>query len=67
MNSSLTSSHEHVGQGSQSEGQGVRASGEGSALRDCNNGDCGWSGTTDRFCGSIGPLCPDCGETTEQQ
>lgn len=33
--------------------------------RECNSEDCDWSGYTDRMCGSIGPLCPDCGETTE--
>lgn len=26
---------------------------------------CEWEGTTDRMCGSVGPLCPDCGDTTE--
>lgn len=31
-------------------------------LRYCN--DCDWKGTSDRMCGSIGPLCPECGETT---
>lgn len=35
------------------------------AERTCNNGECGWHGTTDRMLGSIGPLCPECGETTE--
>lgn len=34
-------------------------------IRECANGECGWIGTTDRMCGSVGPLCPDCGETTE--
>lgn len=33
--------------------------------RECGNGDCGWRGTTGRMCGSVGPLCPECGETTE--
>lgn len=36
-------------------------------IRECANGECGWIGTTDRMCGSVGPLCPDCGETTEAQ
>jgi ParB-like chromosome segregation protein Spo0J len=31
--------------------------------RGCNG--CEWTGTTDRMLGSIGPLCPECGETTE--
>lgn len=33
--------------------------------RECGNGDCGWRGKTYRMCGSVGPLCPECGETTE--
>jgi hypothetical protein len=33
--------------------------------RECCNGDCGWVGQTDRYCGAVGPLCPDCGEVTE--
>lgn len=33
--------------------------------RECGNADCGWSGKTYRMCGSVGPLCPECGETTE--
>lgn len=31
----------------------------------CCNTQCSWEGYTDRMCGSVGPLCPDCGETTE--
>jgi hypothetical protein len=38
---------------------------EVSAQRECGNSECGWKGTTDRMLGSVGPLCPDCGETTE--
>ncbi|MFC3457205.1 hypothetical protein [Massilia haematophila] len=26
---------------------------------------CEWEGETDRMCGSVGPLCPACGDTTE--
>lgn len=33
--------------------------------RECNNSECGWKGTTERMLGSVGPLCPKCGETTE--
>ncbi|MGG4604341.1 hypothetical protein ACLPHM_06055 [Paenalcaligenes sp. Me131] len=33
--------------------------------RACGNPQCGWQGFTDRLCGSVGPLCPECGETTE--
>jgi hypothetical protein len=33
--------------------------------RACAAEGCGWSGQTDRMCGSVGPLCPRCGETTE--
>ncbi|GEM_PF-1981175 len=33
--------------------------------RACGNPQCGWQGYTDRLCGSVGPLCPECGETTE--
>jgi len=33
--------------------------------RECCNDECGWKGTTDRMCGAVGPLCPECGETTE--
>lgn len=33
--------------------------------RECGNADCGWRGTTERMCGSVGPLCPECGEVTE--
>lgn len=33
--------------------------------RECGNADCGWRGTTERMCGSVGPLCPECGEITE--
>jgi hypothetical protein len=32
-------------------------------LRGCTS--CEWTGDTDRMCGSIGPLCPECGDTTE--
>lgn len=32
-------------------------------VRVCNA--CNWKGHTDRMLGSIGPLCPECGETTE--
>jgi hypothetical protein len=39
--------------------------GEAEPVRECGNGECGWKGTTNRMLGSIGPLCPDCGETTE--
>lgn len=35
------------------------------AQRECNAPDCTWKGATDRMCGSVGPLCPECGETTE--
>ncbi len=35
-------------------------------VRICNDENCGWSGVTDRTCGSIGPLCERCGETTEE-
>lgn len=33
----------------------------------CNSDECGWTGPTSdtRMLGSIGPLCPRCGETTE--
>lgn len=31
-------------------------------LRYCN--ECDWKGATDRMLGAIGPLCPECGETT---
>lgn len=31
----------------------------------CGSDDCGWAGQSDRMLGTIGPLCPDCGETTE--
>lgn len=34
-------------------------------MRECCNAECGWMGETDRMLGSIGPLCPDCGEVTE--
>jgi hypothetical protein len=30
---------------------------------ECNS--CGWFGVTDRMLGTIGPLCPECGDTTE--
>jgi hypothetical protein len=33
--------------------------------RECGNEACGWKGTTKRMLGAIGPLCPECGETTE--
>lgn len=33
--------------------------------RECGNRDCEWKGATDRMLGGIGPLCPECGETTE--
>ena len=33
--------------------------------RECCAPDCEWIGFTDRMLGSIGPLCPDCGEVTE--
>lgn len=33
--------------------------------RACGNEECNWSGKTERMCGEIGPLCPECGETTE--
>lgn len=39
--------------------------GAGVPVRECGNGECGWKGATDRMLGSIGPLCPECGETTE--
>lgn len=39
--------------------------GEAEPVRECGNGECGWKGTTNRMLGSVGPLCPDCGETTE--
>jgi hypothetical protein len=39
--------------------------GEAEPVRECGNSECGWKGTTNRMLGSIGPLCPDCGETTE--
>lgn len=31
----------------------------------CCNAECGWTGYSDRLCGGVGPLCPDCGEVTE--
>lgn len=34
--------------------------------RTCNNEACGWTGTTRRMLGTVGPLCPECGETTEE-
>ena len=34
-------------------------------VRSCGNDACGWVGQTDGMLGTIGPLCPDCGETTE--
>jgi hypothetical protein len=34
-------------------------------MRECGNGDCGWTGETDRMLGAVGPLCPECGEVTE--
>jgi hypothetical protein len=34
-------------------------------MRECCNGECGWVGETDRYCGAVGPLCPECGEVTE--
>lgn len=34
--------------------------------RECGNANCGWTGITNRMLGAIGPLCPDCGEVTEQ-
>jgi hypothetical protein len=34
--------------------------------RTCNNEACGWTGTTRRMLGAVGPLCPECGETTEE-
>ena len=33
--------------------------------RECCAPGCEWIGFTDRMLGSIGPLCPDCGEVTE--
>jgi hypothetical protein len=33
--------------------------------RECGNSDCEWRGKTERMCGSVGPLCPECGEVTE--
>ena len=33
------------------------------STRACNA--CEWRGLTIRMCGSVGPLCPECGETTE--
>lgn len=41
------------------------ASAPATGERECGNADCGWRGTTERMCGSVGPLCPECGETTE--
>lgn len=53
-------------------GQGIKYvralashTGEAEPVRECGNSECGWKGTTNRMLGSIGPLCPDCGETTE--
>jgi hypothetical protein len=43
---------------------GSFASGAG-VLRECCNAECDWTGETDRMLGSVGPLCPDCGEVTE--
>jgi hypothetical protein len=37
----------------------------GKPERECANPDCDWKGHTDRYLGSIGPLCPECGEVTE--
>jgi hypothetical protein len=31
--------------------------------RECNA--CSWMGEADTYCGSVGPLCPECHETTE--
>lgn len=36
------------------------------AVRECGNAECGWKGETSRMCGRVGPLCPDCGEVTEE-
>jgi hypothetical protein len=33
--------------------------------RECCNDACGWRGVTDRMLGTVGPLCPECGEVTE--
>lgn len=33
--------------------------------RACCNDECGWIGQTDRMIGAIGPVCPNCGDTTE--
>ncbi|WP_447988306.1 hypothetical protein [Achromobacter spanius] len=33
--------------------------------RECGDAGCGWRGTTERMCGGVGPLCPECGEVTE--
>lgn len=35
------------------------------AARECNSSDCRWKGAMDRMLGAVGPLCPECGETTE--
>jgi hypothetical protein len=35
------------------------------ARRECCNSECDWVGETDRMLGTVGPLCPDCGEVTE--
>lgn len=34
-------------------------------MRECCAEGCEWVGYTDRMLGSIGPLCPECGEVTE--
>lgn len=34
-------------------------------MRMCCNEECDWVGETDRYLGSVGPLCPQCGEVTE--
>lgn len=33
--------------------------------RGCTNATCRWEGKTNRMIGSIGPVCPNCGDTTE--
>lgn len=33
--------------------------------RECCNPACDWHGHTARMLGDVGPLCPECGETTE--
>ena len=35
------------------------------ATRLCDNESCGWTGTSNKMNGNVGPMCPVCGETTD--